>query len=215
MLDTIPHISSPYSATWVVWLLLGLMVAALLNRSSRMDIALTLRTIFSRSERYYSTQTQSWSSSILTGIFEWSVVALTAYLLMYNGGVFGIVSFLKVMGIVAVVYFLQWISVVAVGNVFLQIKTYTNATEQYLSLRAMACILLYPLLIIAVNIPSTIVLKIATGIVAAIYLLLLLIKMVMLFYRNIGSLIYILLYITYLEIIPTAGLLLWTKTVVG
>lgn len=215
MLDTIPHISSPYSATWVVWLLLGLMVAALLNRSSRMDIALTLRTIFSRSERYYSTQTQSWSSSILTGIFEWSVVALTAYLLMYNGGVFGIVSFLKVMGIVAVVYFLQWISVVAVGNVFLQIKTYTNATEQYLSLRAMACILLYPLLIIAVNIPSTIVLKIATGIVAAIYLLLLLIKMVMLFYRNIGSLIYILLYITYLEIIPTAGLLLWTKAVVG
>lgn len=214
MLDTIPHISSPYSATWVVWLLLGLMVAALLNRSSRMDIALTLRTIFSRSERYYSTQTQSWSSSILTGIFEWSVVALTAYLLMYNGGVFGIVSFLKVMGIVAVVYFLQWISVVAVGNVFLQIKTYTNATEQYLSLRAMACILLYPLLIIAVNIPSTIVLKIATGIVAAIYLLLLLIKMVMLFYRNIGSLIYILLYITYLEIIPTAGLLLWTKAVV-
>ncbi len=150
----------------------------------------------------------------MTAVFELGVVGMMVYLLVYQQGAFEAVSYLQVVGITALVYFLQWICIWIVGHVFLSVKNYANAIEQYYSLRALVCLLMYPFLVIAVNIPNIMMVKIALGVIAGIFVLLLLSKLFLLFYKNVLSLVYIALYIVCLECIPAATVMMWAKQVV-
>lgn len=150
----------------------------------------------------------------MIAVFELGVVGMMVYLLVYQQGRFEAVSYLQIVGITALVYFLQWICIWIVGHVFLSVKNYANAIEQYYSLRALVCLLMYPLLVIAVNIPYMMVVEIVLGVIVGIYVILLSSKLLWLFYKNIMSLVYTVLYIVCLECIPAAAVMIWAKQIV-
>lgn len=213
-MDSITHILSPYSASWVAWLLFGLLIVMMANRSSRTNLALIIQSVFSRAERSYSFQTHSWVNRILTGLYEWGVMGLAVYLFIYNGGSFDSISYLQILGVVAAVYLVQGVSIMAVGHVFLSSKNYANTNEQYRSIRSLMCLLCYPILVIGINIPNAMVVKITLCVLLLLFTVVLMSKLLIIFYKNIWSLVYILLYIVYLELIPIATIIVWGQQIV-
>lgn len=211
----VDHISSLYSDSWVVWTLFVLLFIALLNRSSETNIVIAFRNVTSHSERIYTSQTQSWLSMITSRVFCFGILAMAMMVLVYQGGAIRMVQYLQVLGIVGLVFVVQRLLLHLVGYVFVPMKKMNNAMEQYRVLRMLACMLLFPIVLLMINFPNPLLARILCGIVGGVYGLVLLGKCVQLFYRNILSILYILLYITILEILPIAVIVLWTQHVMA
>jgi hypothetical protein len=209
------HISSLYSAPWVSWVLFGLLVIAqwqwlTINRHG----ALSLSSIYSQAERTYNIHRPSPIGTILQHFFRWCIVAIAANVLVSPVADFTPIFYLKTVGIVMVIYTIQWICLQVVGNVFLSPKIRSNAMEQYSHIRTLACLLLYPILLILTNIPHSQFDWWLIGAVAACYLLTLLWKCFQIFYKNILTLLYISLYVVFLELLPIAGVIVGVKHIV-
>lgn len=201
-MDILTHIQSPCSAPWVAWLLLAGLIILLLNVFTQAGVQ-TIN-VFSRSERVYTTHSNNWMGKFLSRIYGWGIVGLMIALLLFDGVDFAFLTYLKVLGIVALVYFLQWTIVLGVGWVFVSAKDLSNALEQYRDIRSLICMLLYPVVLFSCNYPNQMITKIMCGIVVLVFIFLIMNKMILIFYKNLPSLLYILLYIFCLEILPIA-----------
>ena len=106
---------------------------------------------------------------------------------------------------------LQHILILCVGWIFITRKQLDNGLGQLEIVRNSIGVVLLPILVIMVWINNPLFSWILLGIIGTIFLLLALTKSIQLFYKNILSLFYILLYITCLELIPMGSILLWTQ----
>ena len=96
-----------YSATWVAWLLFILLILQVINQSTQNNLVVVLRNVFSRSERFYTNQTRNWMNEIVSTIFSIGVLGLGVYILVNQSAVIRFLTYLQVLGIVSLVYFLQ------------------------------------------------------------------------------------------------------------
>ena len=213
-MDNIVRIWSPNSAPWVMWVLFGLLLLALCVGFLGSDIAALARSLFSKSDRMYvDRNTQGILQTIIVQSFRIGVIALVGYLWIYNANDFAIVNYLLVVGIVASLLLVQWLLLKGIGNVFLTPKQLAIAMEQ----RSVVCntmaMLLWPIALVMIYIgkeASTVLCGIAGGV----YVVLICVKYMQLFYQNVLSIGYMLLYVISLEVLPLCAALFWAQKLI-
>lgn len=211
-METVTHISSPYSEPWVAWLLFGLMLLTVLNRSTLTNLRGGLRTLLSHSERTYGIYTSDILTEIVALIFRIGILALTVYMLVYSANTpFTLLTYAKITGIVVAVLALQILLIYIVGRIFLPARQLSQALEQCNYIRNLADMLLWVAMLLTVNWSNTIALYVLCGIVGLFFAAAMVGKGMQMFYKGISSLFYILLYFISLEVVPLCGTLLLAK----
>ena len=205
------HISSPISESWVYWILLLFFVLVAVNRSVRDSVVVALRNSFSHSERVYGGQSQNILAISTAWIFRTGVLAMVIYILLYTSEQFTFMAYTKILGVVALIEVIRHILLLGVGWVFLSNNQLANGIGQLEIVRNVVCVLLLPVLLLLIRLNYPMLHFILLGIIGLAFTVLVIAKSTLLFYKNILSIFYILLYFIYLEIIPVAGMVLWTK----
>lgn len=208
------RILSPSSAPWVTWVLLGLLVLAFGNGLFVSDISIVVRGLFSKADRVYvDRNTQSIAHNIISWGFRVGIISLVSYLWIYNEHHFTILSYLVIMGVMLGVLLLQWLLVKFIGSVFVSQKQLVIAMEQRsVSYNAIA-MLLWPIALVMVHtnkVTDTVLCSIAIGV----FVIVMCTKYVQLFYKNVLSIVYMLLYVISLEVLPLCVALLWVKKII-
>ena len=205
------HISSPISESWVYWILLLFFVLVAINRSVRDSVVVAMRNSFSHSERVYGGQSQNILAISTAWIFRIGVLAMAIYVLLYTSEQFTFMAYTKILGVVALIEVIRHILLLGVGWVFLSNNQLTNGIGQLELVRNVVCVLLLPVVLLLIRLNYPMLHFILLGIIGLAFTVLVIAKSTLLFYKNILSIFYILLYFIYLEIIPVAGMVLWTK----
>lgn len=205
------HISSPLSESWVYWILLLFFVLVAVNRSVRDSVVVALRNSFSHSERVYGGQSQNILAISTAWIFRVGVLAMAIYILLYTSEQFTFMAYTKILGVVALIEVIRHILLLGVGWVFLSNNQLANGIGQLELVRNVVCVLLLPVLLLLIRLNYPMLHFILLGIIGLAFTVLVIAKSTLLFYKNILSIFYIFLYFTYLEIIPVAGMVIWTK----
>ena len=205
------HISSPISESWVYWILLLFFVLVAVNRSVRESVVVALRNSFSHSERVYGGQSQNILAISTAWIFRVGVLAMAIYVLSYTSEQFTFMAYTKILGVVALIEVIRHILLLGVGWVFLSNNQLANGIGQLELVRNVVCVLLLPVLLLLIRLNYPMLHFILLGIIGLAFTVLVIAKSTLLFYKNILSIFYIFLYFIYLEIIPVAGMVIWTK----
>ena len=205
-MEIVEHISSVYANGWTGWVLLALLLLLLLNRSARMGVMGSVRSVFSQSERVYASQSRAWGSELCEYVFRLGVVSMAVWVLAIGDGRLamgnGAMGYAKVFGWVLGVYVVQRLLMRGVGYVFVGSKQLDAAMEQYNGICRMVCVCLYPIVLLLTNVQVGYLAQILCGGVVLLYMVCVWWKSVRLFYANVLSLLYILIYIVFLEIMP-------------
>lgn len=205
-MEIVEHISSVYANGWTGWVLLALLLLLLLNRSARMGVIGSVRSVFSQSERVYASQSRAWGSELCEYVFRLGVVSMAVWVLAIGDGRLamgnGAMGYVKVFGWVLGVYVVQRLLMRGVGRVFVGSKQLDAAMEQYNGICRMVCVCLYPIVLLLTNVQVGYLAQILCGGVVLLYMVCVWWKSVRLFYANVLSLLYILIYIVFLEIMP-------------
>ena len=213
-MDGVIRIWSPSSAPWVLWVLFGLLVLALCGGLLRSDIAVLVRSLFSKSDRMYvDRNTQGILQTIIVQSFRVGVIALVGFLWIYNADDFTLVNYLLVVGVAAILLLGQWLLLKGVGNVFLPQKQLAIAMEQ----RSIVCnamaMLLWPIALVMMYTGKEASTALC-GIAGGVYVVLICVKYMQLFYQNVLSIGYMLLYVISLEVLPLCAALFWAQKLI-
>ena len=215
----IPHISSVYANSWTGWVMFVLLVLILLDSSHQYNLLMGVRSVVSQAERTYTVHSRAWGSEIGVRLFRLGVVSMAVWILTIANNPSPIanspspIAYAKILALVGGVYALQRLLLRGVGQVFVSSKQRIAAIEQYNGICTMACVSLYPILLVLMNVTTPNLAQILCGIVLVLFIGLVVWKSVRLFYVNILSILYILIYIIYLEIIPIVVIISLAKNI--
>ena len=207
-MEVIPHINSVYAISWTGWVMFVLLVLILLDSSHQYNLLMGVRSVVSQAERAYTVHSRAWGSEIGVRLFRLGVVSMAVWILTIANNPSPIanspspIAYAKILALVGGVYAMQRLLLRGVGQVFVSSKQRIAAIEQYNGICTMACVSLYPILLVLMNVTTPNLAQILCGIVLVLFIGLVVWKSVRLFYVNILSILYILIYIIYLEIIP-------------
>ncbi len=205
-MDMVPHILSVYANAWTGWVMLALLLLLVLNHSPQYSLIGSVKNVFSHAERVYGAQSRAWGSEVCEWLFRIGVLAMAVWILAIGNGRLaignGAMGYAKVLGVVLGVYIVQRLVLRGVGYVFVSRKLLSTAMEQYNAICSAACVCLYPIVLVVMNVPAAHLAQILCGAVLVAFVGMIVWKSIRLFYTNILSLLYILLYIIFLEIMP-------------
>ena len=178
-----------------------------------------VRSVVSQAERAYTVHSRAWGSEIGVRLFRLGVVSMAVWILTIANNPSPIansqspIAYAKILALVGGVYAMQRLLLRGVGQVFVSSKQRIAAIEQYNGICTMACVSLYPILLVLMNVTTPNLAQILCGIVLVLFIGLVVWKSVRLFYVNILSILYILIYIIYLEIIPIVVIISLAKNI--
>lgn len=205
-MDMVPHILSVYANAWTGWVMLALLLLLVLNHSPQYSLIGSVKNVFSHAERVYGAQSRAWGSEVCEWLFRIGVLAMAVWILAIGNGRLaignGAMGYAKVLALVLGVYIVQRLVLRGVGYVFVSRKQLSAAMEQYNAIFSAACVCLYPIVLVVMNVPAAHLAQILCGAVLVAFVGMIVWKSIRLFYTNILSLLYILLYIIFLEIMP-------------
>lgn len=212
-MDMVPHILSVYANAWTGWVMLALLLLLVLNHSPQYSLIGSVKNVFSHAERVYGAQSRAWGSEVCEWLFRIGVLAMAVWILAIGNGRLdmgygrlaignGAMGYAKVLALVLGVYIVQRLVLRGVGHVFVSRKQLSAAMEQYNAICSAACVCLYPIVLVVMNVPAAHLAQILCGAVLVAFVGMIVWKSIRLFYTNILSLLYILLYIIFLEIMP-------------
>ena len=212
-MDMVPHILSVYANAWTGWVMLALLLLLVLNHSPQYSLIGSVKNVFSHAERVYGAQSRAWGSEVCEWLFRIGVLAMAVWVLVIGNGRLdmgygrlaignGAMGYAKVLALVLAVYVVQRLVLRGVGYVFVSRKQLSAAMEQYNAICSAACVCLYPIVLVVMNVPAAHLAQILCGAVLVAFVGMIVWKSIRLFYTNILSLLYILLYIIFLEIMP-------------
>ena len=218
-MEVIPHINSVYANSWTGWVMFVLLVLILLDSSHQYNLLMGVRSVVSQAERAYTVHSRAWGSEIGVRLFRLGVVSMAVWILTIANNPSPIanspspIAYAKILALVGGVYAMQRLLLRGVGQVFVSSKQRIAAIEQYNGICTMACVSLYPILLVLMNVTTPNLAQILCGIVLVLFIGLVVWKSVRLFYVNILSILYILIYIIYLEIIPIVVIISLAKNI--
>lgn len=205
-MDMVPHILSVYANAWTGWVMQALLLLLVLNHSPQYSLIGSVKNVFSHAERVYGAQSRAWGSEVCEWLFRIGVLAMAVWVLVIGNGRLaignGAMGYAKVLALVLAVYVVQRLVLRGVGYVFVSRKQLSAAMEQYNAICSAACVCLYPIVLVVMNVPAAHLAQILCGAVLVAFVGMIVWKSIRLFYTNILSLLYILLYIIFLEIMP-------------
>ena len=193
--------------------MLALLLLLVLNHSPQYSLIGSVKNVFSHAERVYGAQSRAWGSEVCEWLFRIGVLAMAVWILAIGNGRLdmgygrlaignGAMGYAKVLALVLAVYVVQRLVLRGVGYVFVSREQLSAAMEQYNAICSAACVCLYPIVLVVMNVPATHLAQILCGAVLVAFVGMIVWKSIRLFYTNILSLLYILLYIIFLEIMP-------------
>ena len=213
-MNKLPIISSPLSEAWPSWVMLGLLLCIVMAEVLQPEtIKMSFRTTFSRMERMFGDSAVNFWGAVALNIYRLSIVALTLYLVCYTGGEFS----LRTYGLIA----LMVIAFVVIKSFFAWLLSYTFDLRrdtnlympQYSNLWTALSVVLYPVLLAFINVGHRDFFMWLIVVIAGLFCVDILIKLVQHYYHGADSLGYIVLYTLTLEIIPLAAMVLGVKQI--
>ncbi len=218
-MELVSHISSIYANAWTGWVLLALLLLLVLNHSPQYSLIGSVKNVFSHAERVYGAQSRAWGSEVCEWLFRIGVLAMAVWILAIGDGRLaignGAMGYAKVLALVLAVYVVQRFILRGVGYVFIQRKQLDSAMEQYNAICSAACVCLYPIVLVVTNVPVAHLAQILCGAVLMAFVGIIVWKSIRLFYTNMLSLLYISLYIIFLEIMPIMATVSVAKHIVS
>lgn len=210
-MEVISRISSPLSESWVAWIMLLLLFFSLINRLFLPEINVAFRSVSSHGDRAYTPSNSP--LQYITWIYKVAVISMAIYLLLLDtGAVFSFANFCIVLGVMTGIYWLQFGCVKLLGAVFFTHRQATSASEQRTLVQSAVCGIMLPILMLLLWNVNAVTMGLVL-LLAVVYLGVLLMRIIQLYYNNLLTIIYILLYIISLEVIPLLGAILWLKTI--
>lgn len=209
-----PMPSSPFTEGWFAALVLGLLAIGLITISSLPTKNIKLLFIKSdgRKSLFDKNNQNSLWSLILQFFFCWGVLTLLLYTQAKPTDTpFHFIPFLHTGGLLLVFFLAKLLALKIVGSVFftpLQQNIYLTYQHHLLLI---TCSLLLPAILLQLYLPESFGFIGTLSIIFALFigLILLVIEIFTLFFRNLVAGFYILLYLCTLEILPYFGLFLW------
>ena len=206
MPTAIPLISSPISEAWTSWILLLLLFLAVLANASQSGVVMSsFSTIFTKPDRSYTDIQRTGIGQISLHIFQLGTLSFAYYLFAYTYGDFSISRFGAITLFLTMIYGLKALLMWLVQYTFQLQKTCPNAGAHYTNLVTVLCCVLYPFLLIMQNAGATSFLKWCVGLIACVFVLLVLYKWCRAYLDSPLTLIYIVLSVVTLEVLPILG----------
>lgn len=200
-MDGILRVASSMSTAWVSWVMLALLVLMAFNRFFAVDLSNVVRGLFSRSERLYLDV--SWQGQVLAWLFRAGVMAMAIYLLLSRElGACEWVGYMVSLAMVSACLLVQYGLESFVSVVFLSGKQKELVFEQRGCICNAMMFVLWLVVLVIQWVDNTLVMKWVCMAVAVVYVLLLLLKGVQLLYKNVLSVLYVLVSIISLEVVP-------------
>ena len=202
----IPLISSPVSEVWTSWMLLALLLLAVLANVSQPGVVVSsFSTIFAKPDRSYADTQRTGIGQISLHMFHIGTLSMAYYLFAYTAGGFTITRFGVIVLFITMVYGLKVLLMWLVQYTFQLQKYCPNAETHYTNLVTVWCCAMYPLLLLMQNMGTGRGLQWLTGLTAAMFVLLVLVKWCRAYMNSPLTLLYILLSVMTLEVLPIMG----------
>ena len=213
-MDKLPLISTPLSEAWPSWLMLGLLLCMVMAEVLQPEtLRMSFRTTFSHMERIYGDSAVNFWGAVLLTVFKADIIALTLYLAFYQQGEFSILTYglivLMVIAFVAVKSFCTWL----LSYTFDLRSNTAMYLPQYSKLWTALSVILYPIALIMMNVGQHGSFQWILVVIAVLFGIDVLVKLVQHYYTGLRSLGYIVLYAVTLEFIPAAAMVLGVKII--
>lgn len=215
MMEVMSRILSPSVGSWVAWVMVTLLCLVFFNHVISSSISMLWRSWSSHSDRMYTgAMSQSVMSVVLSYVFRVGVMAMAVYLLGYESGDFLLMNYIKIVGMLAIVSFVQWVLWQLMSFVFLPFAQQKNAWEQRMMIYNASCVLLWWIVLIIIGIHSRLLELILMLCLAVLWIGLLIVKGLQMFYQKPWNVLYVLLYTITLEVLPVLGCIIWAKQII-
>lgn len=208
-MDVITRISSPMTESWFAWLFFAFFVFWVSKGMFLAEASLVFRGLFSKGERSYVGNT---GLQYLTTLYRAGIMALLIYMLIHVTGEFTFINYSIVLGVILAAILTQNLLTRLVGLVFLSNRMLDGALEQRRLIGDVLCGLIPLAIMLLYMIPACNMVVVI--ILSLLYVGMILVKSIQLFYNNLLSVLYVLLYITSLEVIPLVVAILWIKNII-
>ena len=208
-MDVITRISSPVTESWFAWLFFAFFVFWVSKGMFLAEASLVFRGLFSKGERSYVGNV---GLQYLTILYKAGIMALLIYMLIHADGEFILINYGIVFGVILATILVQNLLVKLVGLVFLSNRMLDGALEQRRLIGDVLCGSMPLAILLLSMMPACNV--VVEFVLSLLYIGMILVKSIQLFYNNLLSVLYLLLYITSLEVIPLVGAILWIKNII-
>lgn len=208
-MDVITRISSPMTESWFAWLFFAFFVFWVSKGMFLAEASLVFRGLFSKGERSYVGNT---GLQYLTTLYRAGIMALLIYMLIHVTGEFTFINYSIVLGVILAAILTQNLLTRLVGLVFLSNRMLEGALEQRRLIGDVLCGLIPLAIMLLYMIPACNMVVLI--VLSLLYVGMILVKSIQLFYNNLLSVLYVLLYITSLEVIPLVVAILWIKNII-
>ncbi len=208
-MDVITRISSPMTESWFAWLFFAFFVFWVSKGMFLAEASLVFRGLFSKGERSYVGNT---GLQYLTTLYRAGIMALLIYMLIHVTGEFTFINYSIVLGVILAAILTQNLLTRLVGLVFLSNRMLEGALEQRRLIGDVLCGLIPLAIMLLYMIPACNMVVVI--VLSLLYVGMILVKSIQLFYNNLLSVLYVLLYITSLEVIPLVVAILWIKNII-
>lgn len=208
-MDVITRISSPMTESWFAWLFFAFFVFWVSKGMFLAEASLVFRGLFSKGERSYVGNT---GLQYLTTLYRAGIMALLIYMLIHVTGEFTFINYSIVLGVILAAILTQNLLTRLVGLVFLSNRMLEGALEQRRLIGYVLCGLIPLAMMLLYMIPACNMVVVI--VLSLLYVGMILVKSIQLFYNNLLSVLYVLLYITSLEVIPLVVAILWIKNII-
>lgn len=207
--DGILHPSFPSNEKWVFITLMILFALSVFSflRSSGWFIE-SFRTFFQIKERgsiFNKSTLSDFQSRTLLIVFSIGVFSLYSYVILFTpGNKFEFRTYLLLLGATSAFFLIKYLLIKIAGYVFIQPSIEKIAVESYFNLLSYLSIFLFPLLVFHIYFPGYLIhyVSITSLVLCCLASLTLIIKLFLIFFEKIATILYIFLYLCTLEIVP-------------
>ena len=215
MLTAFEHIVSPVTAPWCGWTMLVLLILAVLSEWIQPGvISKAVASLTIHPERAYKDAPTQTVAQLFITVFRLGTLAMALCLCFPPESGFSFAAYMAVAGIILAVALVKMALDLWVDYTFRITRQYGEIYEHYSNLVTLVCVVVYVLLLIFLRIDSPPAMRWALGAVAACFLLLWFYRSARLFVRSPIAILYILLYMTTMELLPMASIaILSAKTI--
>ncbi|MGN0235606.1 MAG: DUF4271 domain-containing protein [Paludibacteraceae bacterium] len=166
--------------------------------------------MFAKVERSYNDSPMNYAGQILLFVFRAGIVGMALYLYTYNshltthtnGGEFLFSRYMTIVGAVAAMEVVKYLLSLLLNYTFQLSHQFSTVFTHYTYVSTTICCVMYPLLLLIIYLGNPTLTTIGLCIVVSICWIVLFIKWVRVFFTNIASIVYVLLYILTIEVLP-------------
>ena len=206
-MENIPHIVSSLNAPWCGWTMLGLLLCAIVSEWIQPGVISQATTsLIVRNDRTYKESPANFMGQVLITLFRIGTIAMALCLCMAQEGKYSFVAFMAISGIIFAVFALKMLFNGLIDYTFTLTRRFGAPYEHYGNLLTLMTLALYPILLLLIHFVSPLAAQWCLGGLTFLFCLLWFYRCFRTYSISAVAVLYLILYITTLELLPLAGL---------